>query len=253
MTSWRRSRWWPPTSTAAHSRTAALRPRVALGKGWRVSAIGHPDEVDRGLAWERGEIRSEGRSDARSKLGAPRDRFGVDLGILLALHRCYIGRTLVRYWCCIGLAAKPHWYCIDVALMLHWYGSCIGIVLHLRCAGTELVLHVYYIGTALALSWHCAAIAVRLRTTPVLLWYCKGGTVPVLHCSVLVLFWYSMCHALGLCWYYAGLYWAGTAVVRHFGIVRVLHWYCAGTPLALPNRHSHDTRGAPALLAHYGN
>lgn len=130
-----------------------LRPNfVDLGPNLEVNSGGHL-EVDRGVARERRQVRSEGRPELRSGMDAPRWKLDGSWQRARATERCGTGTALVIHGYCMGAALALCWYCNA----LHW--CCTGttqiaLVPPWYCTGTARVLHPDGAGSAQVLYWH---------------------------------------------------------------------------------------------------
>lgn len=70
-----------------------------------VSSSGHTEEVDRGVARERREVRTEGRPEVGLEMGHPEIGVGDAVPVL---HRCVVGTKLEPHWSHTGTAVMRH-------------------------------------------------------------------------------------------------------------------------------------------------
>lgn len=266
--------------TAAKLTTACFRAPLRTCLGF--SSIGHSEgEVDQGFAWERSELRSEGRPKFRAEMGVA----GSDVDgswhcncTSLVVHWSHLGSAWGRDSNCTGsplaptctsgtstgtpLRAHAAWYCTDVALVmclscagivlpwyvLHWFSS--GAPLDWRCTGTAMVLDWYSRITALPLHSYsmCSTgtrLAVQRDSTK-----CEGTELQLCCIGIgiaLVLRWCCASAALALNWYCTGTPLAA-------------RWYCIDTAVVLHCVHTRTVLGlywhrhcnviAPALHWH---
>lgn len=122
------------------------------------------------IAWGRRDVRSEGRQELRSEMGAP-------------------GSDLDESWHCAGaILFRTH-----PSLVLHGYYAGAGaegssLVLRRYCAGAALILRWYFTGTAMLPHWECTSCALvselvmrkRFTDTRQALHWCVTGTALML-------------------------------------------------------------------------